>query len=247
MKPLFTELQYNFAKQKDKLFLTCYYCNGKFQKEKYRITRYLSLQRRNLPIKNKIKYCSKKCRYSDISIIPNHKLSKLVTCLNCSKLFLKEPSDIRVSPNNFCCKHCSGVYNASHKKTGYNRSKLELYIEQQLLKLFPSITFKFNDRTIIGYELDIYLPEINLAFELNGILHYKPIYGIKKLQNSNRIDALKLTNCNNHNIELYVIDTSTHRHFNKLDGNVFLNIISNIINTKLSIVDRIRNDLSLVT
>ena len=33
----------------------------------------------------------------------------------------------------------------------------------------------------INSELDVYVPSLNLAFELNGIFHYEPIYGEKKL------------------------------------------------------------------
>ena len=61
------------------------------------------------------------------------------------------------SGNNFCSKSCATKYNNAHKTKGTRVSKLELYIQSQLLKLYPNLLFLFNDRTAINSELDIYI------------------------------------------------------------------------------------------
>jgi hypothetical protein len=69
---------------------------------------------------------------------------------------------------------------------GYNRSKLEIYLEQELIKLYSTLEIHFCRSDTIGSELDIYIPSLKLAFEINGIFHYKPIFGEDKLKKNSR-------------------------------------------------------------
>ena len=58
---------------------------------------------------------------------------------------------------------------------------MEVYLEEQIRKNYSSLELLCNDKTTINSELDFYFPGLKLAIELNGILHFEPIYGDKKL------------------------------------------------------------------
>ena len=79
--------------------------------------------------------------------------------------------------------------------------------------LFPSLEFHFNRKDTINSELDIYIPSLKIAFELNGIFHYEPIYGPEKLGQINNNDERKMQACIEHGIELCLIDVSTLTYF----------------------------------
>ena len=118
---------------------------------------------------------------------------------------------------------------AVHKTKGTRVSKLETYIQKQLLDIYPSLTFLFNDKTAINSELDIYIPSLKLAFELNGIFHYEPVFGENKLQKIQENDENKFQKCINNNISLCVIDTSSQKYFKEHSSQKFLNIIIEVI------------------
>ena len=105
--------------------------------------------------------------------------------------FLKTKNQFIKFPNSFCSSTCSGTYNSAHKKFGTRRSKLEKWLEEKLIMSYPSLEFHFNRKDTIYAELDIYIPTLNLAFELNGIFHYEPIFGDKKLQSTQTNDKRK--------------------------------------------------------
>ena len=98
--------------------------------------------------------------------------------------------------------------------------------------LYPSLEFHFNRKDAINAELDIYIPSIKLAFELNGIFHYEPIYGPKKLAQIQNNDQRKYQTCIEHGIELCLIDVSTFKHFKEKGAMMFLAVIRNIIDQK---------------
>lgn len=50
------------------------------------------------------------------------------------------------------------------------RSKNEEHFERILKSKYPNLTIQTNNRSLLeGYEVDIYIPEVNLAVEINGI------------------------------------------------------------------------------
>ena len=172
-------------------------------------------------------YCSKSCRHQ------HSKNKKLVSCLNCDKKFYKSSAELIKHPNSFCSHSCSAIYNNTHKTKGCRRSKLEIYLEEQLPKIYPDLDFLFNDKTTINSELDIYIPSLKLAFELNGIFHYEPIYGQDKLNQIKNNDQRKYQACIEHNIELCIIDSSGLKYFKIYTAKKYLDIITNIISSKL--------------
>ena len=220
MKLLFTDEEYNLAKSRDKLPCECDICNKKFYKVKYDIQKVIKNNK-----DNKITFCSYECM----------RTKQKVNCANCCVEFEKIPTEIKKSKtgNHFCSKSCSATYNNKNKKFGNRRSKLEVWVEEQLKLIYPNIIFHFNEKNTIGSELDIYIPSLKIAFELNGILHYKPIYGLEKLNKIQENDKNKIKECFNAKIDLHTIDTSTQKYVKPSTSKEYLDIIINIINKNL--------------
>ena len=157
-----------------------------------------------------------------------------VICLHCGKEFSKLVNQIKKHPNNFCSHSCAATYNNTHKKTGTKKSKLEVWLEKELAKLYPQFSILYCDKETINSELDIYIPSLHLAFELNGIFHYEPIYGPKKLNQIQNNDTRKFQACLEKNISLCIIDTSQQKRFTEKSSQQFLDIITTIINKTIS-------------
>jgi len=156
----------------------------------------------------------------------------IVYCRLCNKKFTKRINQIDKTKNNFCSKSCAAIYNNTHKTKGTRRSKLEVWLETQLPISYPNLQFLFNDKTTINSELDIYIPKFKLAFELNGIFHYEPIFGINKLLKIQNNDNRKFQACLEKNIELCIIDASSLKYFKPDNAKKYLKIICNIIDKK---------------
>lgn len=152
-----------------------------------------------------------------------------VHCQNCGISFMKKSSAIRKSPAHFCSRSCSATWHNTHKSHGCRRSKLEVWLEQQLTNQYPQLNFQFNSRDVIHGELDIYIPSLKLAFELNGIFHYEPIFGNDKLNRTQLYDKLKFRQCHELGIGLCVIDTTEMDYFKEHKANKYLDIITQII------------------
>ena len=219
MIPLYTEEEYLLAKSHDCLKLHCHHCNKEFLCEKRNISVELKYN------KGERKYCSTKCHmlHRDNSVI--------IKCCNCEKEFSRQHS--QVSKNNFCSRSCAATYNNKHKTTGTRRSKLEVYIEEQLKSLYPNLEILFNDKSTINSELDIYIPSLNLAFELNGLFHYEAIFGQDKLDEIVNNDNHKFQTCIENKISLCVIDTSHQKYFKEQTSEKFLSVIIQLIDNQL--------------
>ena len=202
------------------VLLKCSYCNKEFNRK---ISQY--------NYKNKLgynQYCSNAC----IGRSKNKQIK--IECLNCKKYIHKRKSDLNKnkSGNFFCSRSCSATYNNKHKKHGIRRSKLEIYIESRLTVLYPRLKICYNKSDAIGSELDIYIPDLMLAFELNGIFHYESIFGENKLLQIQSNDNRKFQACLEKNIELCIIDTSSQKYFKPKSSQKFIDIITKIIDLK---------------
>lgn len=231
MKPLYTQLEFERAKSNDELICECYNCNNSFKKKKKYINLVLSnyVNEQGIEFNKSCKFCCMSCKNEYGSKLH----SEIVSCKNCHTEYKKLNSEIKKYPNHFCSNSCAATYNNTHKTHGNKRSKLEKYLEEQLISLYPNLQFDFNKKDTINSELDIYIPLFKLAFELNGIFHYEPIFGPEKLSQIQNNDQRKFQACIENNIELVLIDSSSMKNFKKERADNFLNIISNIINQKI--------------
>lgn len=233
MKPLYTQLEFDKAKSEDKLACECYYCHSSFLAKKKLIN--LNLKKhinKNNNFENSCKYCSKKCQFE--SQIKKQE----VNCKQCSNTFLKSLSEIKKYPNHFCSRSCAATYNNINKTHGTRRSKLEMWLEEQLIILYPGLHIDFNKKTAINSELDIYIPSLRLAFELNGVFHYEPIFGSNKLEQIQTNDISKSKACIDAKIDLCIIDTSQQKYVKPKTSKKFLDIIINIINERLKSLEK---------
>ena len=176
-----TQQEFDNTKSSHNINIKCLYCQEIFQRQKKLIVS---------DLKNRGHYptcCSVKC------LMPYKKQFSytLVNCKECNIEFKKIRNQIIVSPNHFCSKSCAARYNNKHKTHGTRRSKLEAYIEQKLTEFYPNLEILYSNKTIIESELDIYIPSLKLAFELNGIFHYEPIFGDNKLNQIQNNDSNK--------------------------------------------------------
>jgi hypothetical protein len=215
MKPLYTEQQFSLSSSRDKLPFMCEHCSTIFSITKHHIDKNIQHN----------KFCSKKC--FGLSRIKKY----TINCNLCNVQFTKTKSQIDVSKsgNHFCSKSCAAKFNNTHKTKGTRRSKLEALIEEKLKILYPKEEILFNNKQTINSELDIYFPRLKLAFELNGIFHYEPIYGEEKLKNIKNNDERKFQACIERGIELCIIDTSSVGYIKKDTLEKYITIIASII------------------
>jgi hypothetical protein len=230
---LFSEEEFEKARGKELLKCSCSNCN----KIHYLSKTAINCLRRKSRVHNREMYysCSRECA-AELSLKARgfeKVIAKLVTCGNCHKEFYKLPKDIKKTKNNFCSQSCSATYHNTHKTKGYRRSKLEFWLEGRLSKLYPNLNILYCNKNIINSELDIYIPSLKLAFELNGIFHYEPIFGIEKLKQIKNNDNRKFQACLEKGIELCIIDTSNQSYFKEKTSQKYLDIITNVLNLKL--------------
>lgn len=141
--------------------------------------------------------------------------------------------------NVFCSQSCAATYNNLHKTKGNRRSKLEAWLETQLQTIYPELVIEYCNKAAINGELDIYIPSLQLAFELNGIYHYEPIHGQSKLDQVQSNDHRKFQACIEHSIELVIMDTSQLKYFKEANCIPYLDIIRKIVDGKLANVSQL--------
>lgn len=217
--------EFDSAKNTTIIKLKCSFCESIYYKSKKKIINNYTMRNR-LP-----KFCSNICSGKNRT----ETKTQLVECTNCANKFTRGNSIIK--SNNFCSKSCSATFNNKNKTHGTRRSKLEVYLENRLQELYPDIDFIFNSKEAINSELDIYIPSLKLAFELNGIFHYEPIFGNNKLNQIQNNDSNKFQKCQEKGISLCIIDTSSQKRFTEQSSQKFLDIIIKIM------VPRIRFEL----
>lgn len=221
MTPLYTQEQFNTSKSRALLPLRCEHCNKTFYSVKSQIQATIVNPKKS----NKNKYCSKKCLFLSMK----NEVTK--PCGFCGISVSRDLGDFKKSKSGllFCNQSCSAKYTNSHKKNGTRVSKLEIWLSKKLKDLYPNFDFKFNKTDAINAELDIYIPELKLAFELNGIFHYEPVFGQDKLVKTKNNDERKFQACVEKNISLCVVDTSKQIRFTEKSSFLYLDIIQKVI------------------
>ena len=169
-------------------------------------------------------FCSKKCK-DDFA---NKQVE--VICLICKKAFYKTLCASKTKPRHCCSKECFKTLFKFHKNWGSSRSKLEIEAEIVLRNTY-SFEILFN-KTTIGHELDIDIPCLDLALEINGPTHTKPIYGEESLLRTIKKDKEKADECERINKHLIVLDVADDNH-NKKTRQKRISEILEIINNKM--------------
>lgn len=78
------------------------------------------------------------------------------------------------------------------RKAAKEGSKMELYLVNELRKAGYAVEFhKVGLIPSDKLEIDIFLPELKLAIEIDGISHFEPIWGEANLQRHERSDSRK--------------------------------------------------------
>ncbi len=95
-------------------------------------------------------------------------------------------------------------------RTSNQRSRAEDVLLTMLRAAYPSLEVRANERSLVsnGLEVDIYIPAAKLAIELNGPVHYLPIYGEERLERVQFKDAQKHAELHTKGIRLLVLDIS---------------------------------------
>ena len=152
MKMLITLEEFNNLTSRGKVPLQCSVCKITFHSDKRFILEILKGYR-----KQSRDFCSSKCFQSTRIKQQN------IKCKQCSKVCVKSNSEIQKHPNHFCSHSCTATYTNTHKTKGTVRSKLEVWLELKLRKLYPDLEILFNSKEVIGSELDIY-PKLKISF-----------------------------------------------------------------------------------
>lgn len=208
-------IKFSVWKCKDQNYFRCKTC---IEKRLERIKEEKITNPKKYRIKS-IDYTTKQCKHclntfqainmnnlfcNDICKI-NSRKKYICICKGCNKAFNSERNHAKYCSNS--CKSINlNLSSYAHKSGGRSRSKIELFLEEQLPKHFPDVIFKFNDKQTIGSELDVYMPQLKIGIELNGIIHYEPIYGEQTLNRVQNNDKRKMLTCSELGIELIVIN-----------------------------------------
>jgi hypothetical protein len=223
----FTNEEYDNTKSTGLLTFECEQCGSDFKRQKRFLKSYLKLKELGGKLTlGSIRFCSKSCE--NLKKISESSVKS--KCKNCEIDIITKKHLVNKSKsgNSFCSRSCSASYNNKNKIFGTRRSKLEKWIEENLLEKY-NFEILFNDKSVIGSELDIYIPSLKLAFEINGIFHYEPIYGIDKLGSIVRNDKGKFESCIENGISLCIINTSDSKKFKPERDRKYLDIILSII------------------
>lgn len=161
-------------------------------------------------------FCSLEC-YSKTRIT-----SCEFPCGQCGSTVIRRIAEVRKSKSNrfFCSPVCSAKYNNYRRtiKSGLSsRSRAEDYVIELIKFSFPNLETVPNARLpFTNYmELDVWLPTINMAIELNGPMHYFPIHGDEKLAKIQNADFQKQLMLHNSGVRYFIVDISTLRSTNK--------------------------------
>lgn len=156
------------------------------------------------------------------------------TCKQCTKIFEKFPSQQRsIKNNDFCGSSCAATYNNRTRMIGKRTSKLERWLHDRLPEVFPGLKFLFNDKQTVEGELDIYIPSLKLAVELNGPTHYFPIYGQDVLDKTKANDAYKRQVCKKNGIKLVELDVSDLMSLKSYKFTKYVNDVFDIVKSDI--------------
>lgn len=219
-----TQESFNNLKGHEKVELSCSICKTHYFKTKKNVLQHNTRQ------KDSNLFCSNTCK----GVFKTNLKTIKTRCEQCDKQTVKKKNQYEKFKHSFCSSSCSATFNNTNKKYGTRRSKLEVYLEEQLTTLYPTLEILYSNKETIGSELDIYIPSLKLAFEIQGIFHYEPIFGQEKLDQIQKNDLLKVMKCREKDIELISINCSKQKNVTTETNQPFLKLIISIIDNSLS-------------
>lgn len=211
----FREMKYS-----NNVIMKCCRCNKQFETKKKYI---------HETIQNKRQIC---CSVNCGSQLRDTRIE--IPCNNCGKIIKKQIRMTKKFKFSYCSQSCAAIYHNKHKTGGGLRSRMEKYIEQRLKNDYPYLNILLNDRLTVGIELDFFIPSMKLAFEINGIFHYEPIFSTESFEKIQNRDKQKMIRCYEQNIELCVIDISKFGYYKESKAEPYYNIIKNIIDLNIN-------------
>lgn len=152
----------------------------------------------------------KKIRNSTKKLRPNTLAN--VNCSNCGKTIQRDRYAREHHKFFYCNRSCQAIYaNKTYNRAGRfgrNRSKAEDELSALISTEFPNMGLVKNDRSTIvgGLELDLWLPSVKIAIELNGPCHYIPLFGTAELTRTMSKDEIKKQECQRLGIRLFIIN-----------------------------------------
>lgn len=135
-----------------------------------------------------------------------------VPCTNCSKIIQRKLKTVEKQKYFYCNKKCQATYaNKTYNRAGRfgkNRSKAEDDLALIISTEFPDLKIVKNDRSTIsgGLELDLWIPSLKIAIELNGPCHYIPLFGEEELEKTLFKDSFKKSECQKLSIHFFIIN-----------------------------------------
>lgn len=133
-------------------------------------------------------------------------------CSYCNGRIFRTERDISNSKTNtfFCNKSCKTKYANQYQIIHKPKSRAEILLVKLIRDKFPNLEVQENVRNVLQskLEIDIFIPSLKLAIELNGPVHYIPMYGQEKLDKVKDKDLLKQAEINQLGFNLIIIDIS---------------------------------------
>lgn len=118
---------------KDPVTLKCECCGEEFERDKRIVLSVMSGS-----TKNKLKYCSRPCS----SIM--QKTAREASCSQCNTKFIRIPSKLGKSTNDYCSCSCAAIWNNSNRKPGTNtgpKRKVFTYCQKCNIPISNNKTF----------------------------------------------------------------------------------------------------------
>ena len=235
MNLLITNKELNSFKSRDLIPLKCENCRIVFYKGKNIVQTSLK-GNPNFALR----FCSLKCHY-----IYQKKMNwTTLKCEECKIDVIKQRSKITNNKYNFCSKSCSATFQNRNKTlNNFRRSKSEKLLIDLINKNFQNLIVEENVRDFLpsNLELDIFIPQIMLAIEVNGPTHFLPIFGIEKLRKIKEKDAQKILYAEKLKCKLIIIDISTIKYWKetkKIINEEFYTKIKFLIANELKLTGR---------
>lgn len=164
------------------------------------------------------RYCSHTCR------LKSEKSTQVKQCEHCNNTFFAQASKSKLKRTKYCCVACKifagkKIPSAQQSKVsrgegggGKRGNPGQSKDERLSVILLQKLGFDIipQDRAVLnGLEIDIWFPRFQLGIELNGPVHYFPIYGERRFLQAQRSDTEKRRRAAEVDILILTVDVST--------------------------------------